>query len=83
MRKAIEIRSKMKKIANYFKYLTGIGGLAGIGGISYAIGKKNAMKNITKDIKNDANTISNITKDIKDHIHLHMSLFGVFCSYVV
>ena len=49
----------------------GLSAIAGIGGISYGIGHANAMKNMTKDIK--------------DHTSPHMSLFGILvilCSVV-
>ena len=37
-------------------------GLGGIGGVAYEIGRANAM---------------NITKDMNDHMHTHMTLFGI------
>ena len=58
--------SKLKVTERYKPVVitgAGLSAIAGIGGISYAIGKENAIKNMTKDIK--------------DHMHTHMSLFGV------
>ena len=66
---------KFKIPTKYFKPITAVAGtLAGlgtIGGISYEVGKANAMKNISKDIK--------------DSTHTHMTLFGILvivCSVV-
>ena len=70
-----KIVTKFKIPTKYYKPISTVAGtLAGlgtIGGISYEVGKANAMKNISKDIK--------------DSTHTHMTLFGILvivCSMV-
>ena len=51
--------SKLNAIVKYGKpmaVLAGIAGLVGIGSTAYAVGRANAMQNITRDIKDHTNT---------------------------